>query len=112
MRTISYYFLYNLNMRKAITFIWCLVLFPYLSSFAQTPAADTGSIYRQRISINEGWRFYKYDSLAKADDLIYDVRPDIKDYNDARPADAKPTEATDVKATQMVLKTMDITNRQ
>ena len=50
------------------------------------------------------WRFYKYDWTAKADDLIYDVFPKITDRQDDRPADAKPTEATAVEATQMVLK--------
>lgn len=29
---------------------------------------------RQHISINDGWRFMKYDSRAEADRLIYDVR--------------------------------------
>jgi beta-galactosidase len=74
------------------------------SLLAQTTVDDTNSICGQRISINEGWRFLKYDSLTKADNLIYDVRPDIKDYTDGRPADAKPTEAVNIKASQMILK--------
>ncbi len=59
---------------------------------------------RQRISINEGWSFYKYESADQADDLIYDIRPEVTDDRDDRPADEKPTEAVDVKAEQEVLK--------
>ncbi|MBN1763786.1 MAG: family 43 glycosylhydrolase [Sedimentisphaerales bacterium] len=59
---------------------------------------------RERISINEDWRFYKYDSIDQADELIYDVRPEVKDDKDDRPADAKPTEAVAVETRQQVLK--------
>lgn len=31
---------------------------------------------RERLLINEGWKFYNYASMDEADDLIYDVRPD------------------------------------
>jgi beta-galactosidase len=59
---------------------------------------------RERISINEDWRFYKYDAEEKADSLIYDVRPEVKDTNDVVVADEMPTEAVKVEATQKVLK--------
>lgn len=59
---------------------------------------------RQHLSINQDWRFYKYDSLPLADNLIYDVRPEIKDYRDFKPADTKPTEADEVNTSQSVLK--------
>ncbi len=59
---------------------------------------------RQHISINEGWRFHKYDSLPKADNLIYDVRPQITAPVENRIADAKPTEAVRTEAFQEVLK--------
>ncbi len=59
---------------------------------------------RERISINEDWSFYKYDSIAQADKLIYDVRPEVKDDKDDRPAAAKPTEAVEVEAIQGLLK--------
>lgn len=75
-----------------------------MPALAQITATSFGNVDRQRISINEDWRFYKYDSMAQADELIYDVRPEVKDRDDNRPADAKPTEAEDVEATQMVLK--------
>jgi hypothetical protein len=30
-------------------------------------------------SINNDWRFFKYDRQAKTDDLMYDIRPEIKE---------------------------------
>lgn len=59
---------------------------------------------RERISINEGWSFMKYDSIAAADDLIYDIRPEVKEHNDSKDADSKPTEAETIDRTQQVLK--------
>jgi hypothetical protein len=40
----------------------------------------------------------------QADDLIYNVRPKVREQNSDRPADAKPTEAECIKAMQMVMK--------
>lgn len=79
----------------------CLMALTFVPALAQTGV--TGS-QRQRISINEDWRFYKYDSSSETDNLIYDVRPVVKDAKDDRPADAKPTEAVQVEATREVLK--------
>lgn len=62
------------------------------------------NITRQRISINDEWRFYKYESAANADNLIYDVRPEVTDNNDSKAADSKPTEAIKLESTQKVLK--------
>ncbi|HEY3406380.1 MAG TPA: beta-galactosidase, partial [Ohtaekwangia sp.] len=59
---------------------------------------------RQRISINEGWYFYKYNTAAEADNLMYDVRPAVTDSNDDKAADSRPTEAAKVDAQQEVLK--------
>lgn len=59
---------------------------------------------RQRFLINEGWTFYKYDSVSKADKLIYDVRPAVSGSKDYIVADAKPTQAVGVVATETVLK--------
>jgi beta-galactosidase len=86
---------------KALMLIILLACMPAL---AQTAATGAGNVHRQRIAINEDWRFYKYDAMAKADELIYDVRPEVKDKQDDRPADAKPTEAKQVEASQIVLK--------
>jgi len=73
-------------------------------TLAQNLRAENDIQLRQRISLNDDWKFYKYESLKDADDLIYDIRPEISDYNDIRPADAQPTPAEELKATQMVLK--------
>ncbi len=91
----------DLSVTKALMLIILLACIP---AFAQTAATGTDNVHRQRIAINEDWRFYKYDSMAKADELIYDVRPEVKDHKDDRPADAKPTEAVDIETTHKVLK--------
>lgn len=67
-------------------------------------ASETKTASRQRISINDGWHFFKYESGAKADKLIYDVRPEVTDNNDSKAADAKPTEAIKTESAQNVLK--------
>lgn len=58
---------------------------------------------RERISINTGWRFMKYEE-GQADSLIYDVRPEVNDTKDDKQADAMPTEAVSVQASKQVLK--------
>ncbi|HYX09248.1 MAG TPA: beta galactosidase jelly roll domain-containing protein, partial [Bacteroidales bacterium] len=65
---------------------------------------ETGNSPRERLSLDKGWRFMKYDSEAAADSLIYDVRPSLTDYNDSKDADSKPTESLETEAKQMVLK--------
>ena len=62
------------------------------------------SISRERISLNKGWRFYKYDSIEQTDNLIYDIRPEVSDTDDNRVADSRPTESAKIKETQGVLK--------
>jgi len=100
----NYCRLFNAKVKKTFVFMGCLVLLIYIPAHAQIAVAGTDTFCRKSISINEGWRFYKYDSIAKADDLIYDVRPEVKDLKDDRPADAKPTEAENVEAIRMMLK--------
>jgi beta-galactosidase len=85
-----------------------LILFTCLITgsivLAQSVKPNQKPDLRQRISINEGWSFFKYDSVSMADKLIYDVRPEITDNSGYKVADAKPTEAVEVKTTQEVLK--------
>ncbi len=70
-----------------------------------TPTTDDGAPSpRERISINDGWRFTKGDPPGNTVSLIYDERPEVTDAQDDRPADAQPTEAVDVEVTQQVLK--------
>ncbi len=59
---------------------------------------------REKILINEGWRFYKYNSIEEADSLIYDVRPELKENQDGKPADAEPTEAEKILINKFILK--------
>ena len=71
--------------------------------FFQCSGPDT-ALLRERISINDHWRYFKYDSLDLADNLIYDVRPEITDIRESWVADEKPTEAVNVEAAQQTLK--------
>lgn len=66
--------------------------------------AEPGNGLSQRISINQNWNFYKYESAAQADHLIYNVRPEIIDEKENKVADAKPTEAVKTESRQEVLK--------
>lgn len=65
-------------------------------------AKDVRSSSRERININEGWKFMRYSS--EPDKLIYDIRPDVVDRNDNIVADTKPTEAVVVGSSEKVLK--------
>jgi len=58
---------------------------------SQTISKNKDVLTRERINLNEGWRFMKYSNAP--DHLIYDVRPEITDRNDNKAADTKPTEA-------------------
>ena len=93
------------QLKKKITTIILFTIFG-LSIFlllAQTSVKEDNN-YRQQISIDNNWRFFKYNSPNEADSLDYDVRPDVKNYQDEKPADSKPTEAEKIKVIQMVLK--------
>lgn len=59
---------------------------------------------REVVSINDGWRFTKGDPSGATERLRYDVRPEVTEARDDRPADARPTEAVDVAASLEVLK--------
>lgn len=59
---------------------------------------------RERISLDEGWRFYKYGPNEVPDSLVYDVRPEVRNERDDKPADSRPTEAVAAARTQPVLK--------
>jgi beta-galactosidase len=89
----------NQLMKRSIVIQFAILVWPLLPLSAQVAETKINSNTRQRIPINEDWRFYKYDSTAKADNLIYDVRPQVTGNEGAR-----PTEEENAKATQMVLK--------
>ncbi|MBD0368936.1 MAG: beta-galactosidase, partial [Flavisolibacter sp.] len=58
---------------------------------------------RQKISINDNWRFIKGDP-ADAHDLSYDVRPRVTNRNDDVMADTRATESVTVTSSDKVLK--------
>lgn len=80
----------------------CFILFASMTNLKASQPAVKNNTVRERISINEGWRFFKYDSIS--DNLIYDERPKVRGYRDDRPADSKPTEGEIFEASQKVLK--------
>lgn len=81
-----------------------LLLLGCTSVLAQTVRTQGDRGTRERISFNEDWRFYKYGPREKPDDLIYDVRPEVRESRDDLPADAPPTEAERVDLARTVLK--------
>ena len=68
---------------------------------AQPTAGGQG---RERISINENWRFKKDDPPGNQVSLLYDVRPEVNDARDDRPADAEPEAAARARATVPTIK--------
>jgi beta-galactosidase len=82
-------------MRLALIFLFAATAFV---------SAQTRNSIRERILINDNWRFFIYDSTSQPDDLIYDVRPEIKDARDDKSADAQPTQAIQVERKQEILK--------
>ncbi|MFO7368959.1 MAG: beta-galactosidase GalB [Bacteroidales bacterium] len=71
---------------------------------SQNKTSGVTTTTRERISINQGWRFFRYDSASLADDLIYDLRPQVATFADFQPADTKPTEQLAVETTGKPLK--------
>lgn len=86
-------------------FVWAigLLLAACVNENIKTPDTPEQPL-RERILLDEGWRFFKYDSAENADGLIYDVRPNVEDGEDGKPADAMPTEAVGVESAQPILK--------
>jgi len=60
-----------------------------LHIFAAKPNRD---FLREHISINDGWKFFRYDGSDKPDHLVYDIRPEVTDSRDDKPADAMSTD--------------------
>ncbi len=84
---------------KGISLLAVILVFSFYSC-NQQPESNP----RERISLNEGWKFFKYNSLEEADNLIYDVRPETRENLDKREADAMPVEAESLVATKLILK--------
>ncbi|MBO9634861.1 MAG: DUF4982 domain-containing protein [Chitinophagaceae bacterium] len=78
-----------------------LLLFIFL---LQQTNAQTGTVLknRERIDINEGWAFMRYE--GEGDSLIYDERPKEFDRNDNKVADTRATESGIVASSARALK--------
>jgi beta-galactosidase len=103
---IKYCFRYLFNIVPAKTFAFVITLTGLATApaLAQSQSTNAPNITRERISINNGWKFYRYGSAKEADSLIYDVRPEVQETRDDKAADSRPTEAVNVAATRTVLK--------
>ena len=97
-RRVSY-----IHLLVTTVFIFILMNIAILKSFANTTqSVRQEAPNRERININNDWRFMRYTS--NPDKLVYDLRPEVTDRNDNIVADAKPTESQSVKASDDVLK--------
>ncbi len=74
---------------------------------AQTSALPAGVVPsdgshgtpRERLSLNDDWRFQKDDPPGNTVNLLYDVRPEVKGAGENKVADARPEEARKLAAT-------------
>ena len=80
----------------------CLLTAAVTSPIAQ-PVPPSGQV-RERLSLNEDWRFTKDDPPGRQVNLLYDVRPEVSDTRDDRPADAEPEAAARARATVPTIK--------
>ncbi len=81
-----------------------LFLFAFLTTSCNNIKAENDTALRERTSINQGWKFFKYASKAQADDLFYDVRPEVLSTNDRKEADTPATEAEKLQTSKKALK--------
>ena len=66
------------------------------AAFGQTRVPDALNAElapRERISIDSGWRFHLGDPQDASQQLLYDLRPEVRQSAEGRPADAEPQEA-------------------
>jgi beta-galactosidase len=83
-------------------FLCLLLLFSSVGiSYAQT-IKPSFVLLRQRLLLNEGWRFMRY--TGEADNLIYDERPKVTRHNDNIVADTRATDTGRASSSTNVLK--------
>lgn len=68
---------------------WCFLV---VWCFGFGVCAANAAAPRERISLNDHWRFTKGDPNGDSTGLLYDVRPKVNDRTDDKAADAQPTE--------------------
>lgn len=89
--------------RRSAIAVVCAALFgaalplPQLAVAAGVSDAAHNTAPRQRLSINDGWRFHLGDPEGYSHLLQYDVRPEIVKSADGKDADARPDEAVQLK---------------
>lgn len=66
------------------------------------PSSEGSQPPRERISINDGWRFHKGDPPG-ATGLLYEVRPEVREARDDKAADAQPEAAERPSATNQAV---------
>ncbi|MEN3325048.1 beta-galactosidase GalB [Mariniflexile soesokkakense] len=88
-------------MKKNIIII---IIFLSIVSCNKTQTAHVETSTRQRNSINNNWKFYKYENQSEADSLFYDIRPEIINVDDTKEADTPATEAAKIEASKKALK--------
>ncbi len=76
-----------------------LSLLLFVSCSVQTNPPESP---RERINIDDGWRFMRYET--QPDTLIYDIRPAVDTHHDNVVADTKPTEAISLEVSERALK--------
>jgi beta-galactosidase len=77
-------------------------VFVLVCAFSLVYAQKTPSPLRQRLSLNEGWRFMRYS--GEPDDLSYDERPNVSGNNDNVVADTRAADTGKAASSGNVLK--------
>ena len=75
-----------------------LVLAALVLGFAAPASVGSPDSPRERLSLNDGWRFQQDDPPGNTIPLLYDVRPELKDPKENQVADARPEEAEKLSA--------------
>ncbi len=96
------FYLYGLMHQVALLYIF--IALGCLPVHSQMRGMHSNNKVRECIPINEQWKFFKYSSVNEADELIYDVRPEVIDRQENKVADARPTEAVAMETTVKGLK--------
>ncbi len=94
---------YRFLLRQACFFLICFLILA-CNSNQKSIEPENRSGLRERNSVNSDWKFYRYETPENADNLIYDIRPEILDRQDNKVADSKPEEAVTTEKKEGVLK--------
>ncbi|WP_454828053.1 beta-galactosidase GalB [Pseudoxanthomonas wuyuanensis] len=89
------------------TLIVLLACIPALHAATATPTSAmrerAATSPRERLSVNEGWRFRKGDPENLSAVLDYDLRPEVTESADGKDADARPEAAAQVAARRQTM---------